>query len=278
MARNVSRGLGLTQPALGFNQPRWAVDTPLPAPLTAQPPLYVLSIAALSAIVPSHADAALLVAALCYGGILVVGCRLAADLYGLAAGWLALPLLLLHRPLYHVAGFAWSEALGILLVLLSLLLLGRAGREGRRTTLFWLGAGLCAGLAFATRYLLLAAVVGAAPLLPRIRRQTMPFVAYALGLVPPVAIVVGRNLALTGTLMGTEPNPSLLGLNANLEAALRTVLGSFFGDAPQALAAMALLTVAAVAVALLALRRELVGFVRGQGVWLLGGWCLACLA
>lgn len=278
VARNVSRGLGLTQPALGFNQPRWPVDAPLPAPLTAQPPLYVLAVAVLGPLVPSHADAALLVAALSYGGILVVGYRLAADLYGPAAGWLALPLLLLHRPLYYVAGFAWSEPLGILPALLSFLFIVRARRGGRRLTWIWLGAGLCAGLAFATRYLLLAAVVGAAAPLLGIRRRGGPLMAYAMGLVPPVALVVGRNLALTGTLMGSRPNPSLLGFDANLSAAIRTVAGSFLGDAPQGLASTVLLLTVAVGVALLATRRELVGGLLNEGAWLLGAWSIAYLA
>ncbi len=277
VARNVSRGLGLTQPALGFNQSRWPVNAALPVPLTAQPPLYPLAVAALGGVLPSHADAALLVAALCYGGILFVGYRLATALYGQAAGRLSLPLLLLHQPLYYVAGFAWSEPLGILLVLLSLLMVVRAQRRGRHSTWMWLGAGLCAGLAFATRYLLLAAVVGAAPLLPGVRRRPASLLAYGAGLAPPVAAVVGRNLILSGSLMGNAANPSLVGMGANLEVTFWTVMGSFLGAAPPRLAAGVLVATVTLSLALLGFRHEL-GAWRSVGTWLPGIFAVAYLA
>ena len=278
VARNVSRGLGLSQPALGFNQPRWPVDAALPAPFTSQPPLYPLTVAALGALLPSHADAALLVAALCYAGVLAVGTALAAQLYGRAAGLLALTLLLLHRPLYYVAGFAWSEPLGILLVLLSLLLALRAQRRPDGSAWFWLASGLCAGLAFATRYLLLAAVVSSRALLLRNRRSLRPLLAYAAGIAVPVLLVMGRNLALTGTLMGSRPNPSLLGLDENLAAAFRNVFGSFFGDMPEGPATLLLVAVVTLGLALLVRRRELAGGLRQPGTWLLGAWSCAYLA
>jgi hypothetical protein len=44
VARNIAEGNGITQPTLGFNQPRINPDDDIPAPLIAQPPLYPLLI------------------------------------------------------------------------------------------------------------------------------------------------------------------------------------------------------------------------------------------
>src|SRR5438105_2159356 len=44
VARNIKAGKGITQPTLGFNQPRISPYDAIPAPLIAHPPLYPLMI------------------------------------------------------------------------------------------------------------------------------------------------------------------------------------------------------------------------------------------
>src|ERR1700753_1246332 len=48
VARHIAGGQGVTQSALGMNQPHFDVDDPIPTPLTHQPPLYPLMVAAVS--------------------------------------------------------------------------------------------------------------------------------------------------------------------------------------------------------------------------------------
>src|SRR4051812_11464315 len=61
VARHIVSGQGVTQATLGFNQPRFSVDDPIPTPLTHQPPLYPLMIASLSQTGLAFTDAALLI-------------------------------------------------------------------------------------------------------------------------------------------------------------------------------------------------------------------------
>jgi 4-amino-4-deoxy-L-arabinose transferase-like glycosyltransferase len=281
VARNIAEGKGITQPALGFNQPHISLEVTLPPPFTSQPPLYPLAVALVGLAVPSHADAALLVSAGCYGLILLIGYRLARRLYGHPEALLGLALLIAHYPLGLVSRFAWSEPLGILLALLSFILLVQSDRSRESLPRLVL-AGLCAGLAFAARYLLLpAAAVGAVALLARPGgRRIRRVAAYAAGATVPAALVLGRNLALTGTLMGARPNPSLKSLGENLREAGRALLGQSFESLTPEVAAPVLAVLVLSATILLAARGRgsLGGVLWHQERWLLVVWSFSYLA
>lgn len=283
VARNLAEGRGLTQPTLGFNQPRIAPDSPIPSPYTAQGPLYPLAIAVMGTVAPSYADAALLVAALGYGLILLLTYLLTREWYGSGAALLATGLLLVYHPVLFVARYAWSEPVGIALVLLSFWLLARSRQATTKEAALLLLAGLAAGLAFATRYLLLvAAIAGALGLIgsrhsraalrrrllfetgtavviePGHRRRALRrLLLFGAGAALPVLPILARNLSLTGALTGAHSLPSQRGLEANLRDAFLSTFGRYLAELPPevqpALLAASLLLV----VLVLARRRQL---------------------
>ncbi len=225
-ARNVAAGRGLAISALGLNEPGVPIAARLPLPLTTYGPLYPLAIAALSHAGIEAADAALLVAALSWLAILLLAWALARRAWGDAAGLLAPALLLMYAPLRDAASTAWSEPLAVSLLLASLLALPLAGRGALPRVLV---SGLCAGLAFATRYAFLPALaLGPVALLVAARPSRRSAGAPAAWLAAAFAVVVPvllRNHAIDGEWF-PPAGPSTVPFGANLAAALRVLLGA----------------------------------------------------
>src|SRR5262249_51929174 len=123
VARHLRGGQGLSTGTLGFNQQHLDVARTLPAPFVSQAPLYPLTIAVFSWSGLEPASAALLVAAVAWWAIVLLGYVLTRRAYGETAARLAVALLVLWPPLRQSAYNAWSETLGVALTLASLLAL-----------------------------------------------------------------------------------------------------------------------------------------------------------
>jgi hypothetical protein len=225
IARNINAGRGIVQNSLGFNQIHFSPTDQIPSPVTSQPPLYPLLIAAVSQFGIPEASASLLVAVFSYALGLLVAYLLARELYnGDPTALLSVSFLLNYYPLALVSSFAWSESVGIAIVLLFMWLLALRHRLKETSlvtsnrTLFV--AGLAAGLAFSTRYGLLPVfLLGILVLLvekdngnQKLRDLTWYVVGFAL----PASAVLVRNYYLSRAFMGGNPNPSSLGPGDNL--------------------------------------------------------------
>ena len=228
VARHVSRGDGLVQTTVGVFQPRLAaLPHDGPVPLLAQAPLFPLLIVAVHALGASFQDAALLLSALGYLLTLGLGTLLARRFYGNGGAQLVLVALLIYAPLAQAGRTALTEALALGLLLGSLALVTAPERHLRAPELA--AAGLLAGLAFATRYALVAWIpLGLLWILWRSRGRALPgAVAYMLGAALPIVPILMRNLALAGELV-PRPLPSDQGWQQNATEAAQALLGSFF--------------------------------------------------
>lgn len=228
VARHVAQGDGLVQTTVGMFQPRLAVlPSDGPVPFVAQAPLFPLLIAALHALGASFQDAALLLSALGYLLTLGLGTLLARRFYGDGGAQLVLVALLVYAPLAQAGRTALTEALALGLLLGSLALVTAPERHLRAPELA--AAGLLAGLAFATRYALVAWIpLGLLWILWRSRGRALPgAVAYVLGAALPVVPILIRNIALAGELI-PRPLPSDQGWQQNTTEAAQALLGNFF--------------------------------------------------
>jgi len=225
VARNIAEGNGITQPTLGFNQPRINPDDDIPAPLIAQPPLYPLLISWGTRIGVSAPISALLVSASGVALIFVLVFKLAAALYGERVALTSIGLLLFYWPLRYIAGFAWSDPVAIALMLFCLLLLVRKSAAGR----FVFTAGFMAGLAFATRYAFFPLLlVGAAFLIisspPARRIKNVCLYGFAFALV--AGSVLGHNFMAKGSLMPPSRRAPA-DLSETIVTAFRSIFDSY---------------------------------------------------
>jgi len=223
VARYITEGHGITQPTLGFSQPRINPDDDIPAPLIAHPPLYPLLISWVSWIGVSAPVSALLVSAGAVALIFILVFQLAAGLYDERVALTSMGLLLFYGPLRYIAGFAWSDPVAIALMLFCLLLLIRKSAAG----IFVFTAGLLAGLAFATRYAFFPLLpVGAAFLIIRSpsawRIRNICFYGFGFALV--ASSVWGHNFIAKGSLM-----PPSQRAPADLSETIATAFQSIFG-------------------------------------------------
>ncbi len=293
VAGNLLAGRGLVQSTLGFNTPDFSPATPIPAPFTTQPPLYPASIALLSVTGVSGADAALLVAVLAYGLVLLFSYLLARILYDEPVAMLVVAALLFYKPLAFVADHAWSETLAVALALLSLWLLVLVMRG--RLSLFAgaLLSGLAGGLAFATRYsfavivVLAVASTGMAALVSRDRKhKTEKFVTgtlYVAGFLLVAGPVLLHNWVTTRALLPSY-NPATTGLVENTGRALETLFGGYaeVGEVLHREVALAVCLAALAALVLLRQRAASGGWLKKtffqRGRYLLIGWSIAYTA
>lgn len=233
IARQFERGHGLAQSTLGFNEPRISTDDEIPVPLTAQAPGFPLLIALLGSLGMPLTTSALLLSALGAAALLALVYAIASSCYPRSAGVVALGVLAVYYPLEYVTIVPFSETVGISFELLGLWLLLRARADARWSLRSWpvamlLGAGLAAGLAFATRYVLSAGlVVGVAFVLLESQRKLRDSALFVVGAGLPVALVLLRNLKLLGSLM-PSPNPSTLGFAEIVRAEFWMLFSGYF--------------------------------------------------
>ena len=199
-ARNLLGGRGLVSSMAELDR-LMAADQGLPVPFTLWAPLYPLAVAAVSAVGMPATAAAFVVSVVGYGGVLLGGFLVARRLAGPAAGALAVGLLAHMPPLSIAAQTAWSETLGLALLLCALWLSLPAAQETdeKRAWTCFIG-GIFAGLAFATRYALFPIViVGPAILLVRYKRQGLRLAFFcAAGSAIPLLPVMVRNFTAAG--------------------------------------------------------------------------------
>jgi Dolichyl-phosphate-mannose-protein mannosyltransferase len=226
VARNITEGDGITQPTLGFNQPRINPDDEIPAPLIAHPPFYPLLISWVSRVGISPAVAALVVSASALALIFLLVFELAAALYGEKVAFASMGLLLFAAPLRYMAGFAWSDPVSIALMLFCLLLLvKKSTAEG-----FVFIAGLVAGLAFATRYAFFPLLpVGAAFLIisspPARRIKNVCLYGFAFALL--ACSVWGHNFVAKGSFMPLSQRAPA-DLSETIATAFQSIFGRYF--------------------------------------------------
>jgi 4-amino-4-deoxy-L-arabinose transferase-like glycosyltransferase len=237
VARNLRRGQGLVQSTLVIARPpRFWDEVRTISPFVSQPPLYPLAIAALGNLAPSFTDAALLVSGLSLAAAVCAGFLLTRELYDEPTAWLAAAALAVAPHLAYVSRWAWSEALGITLVLLTLWLLAWLGKAAVPRTAAWLAlaAGLSAGLAFATRYaFVILAALGIIMMIwttrsrrRRLRDLVVHIILFLCAWALPVALVAGHNLVSINRLLPTAL-PSDKGWLPNLGDAVQGLFGSF---------------------------------------------------
>lgn len=234
VARHIVAGRGINQATLGFNEHRFVLHTSLDAPLTVQPPLYPLLIALFSYVGIPCTTAALFIPLLCYGGILLITYAFIGALYYEAVALISVACLLFFYPLRKIALYAWSEAPGVVFILLSLyILISVTHLRGIHLVLVPV-AGLLAGLAFATRYVFfLVFCVGSIILCTAATSWLTIAVhlgAYTAGFALPSVLVVGRNLRVSGTLMGGGHNPTTVGVGPNIRDTCLTLLGNYLSQ------------------------------------------------
>lgn len=197
-------------------------------PLVGQPPLYSLLIAFGTLLGSEPLEAARLINAASLGLIILVCglwmCRNIGSPVVLVCAAFAV---MAAHPLNHYAAVIRTEPVFILCVLLALMCLGRfLQRQGDWTPLI-LAAG-CSALAALTRYPgVVLMLVGAVLIL---LRREVPFAAnlkravvFGAASSIPLAVLLGRNLAVSGTLVGNQSRPFSSTLSESL-AALPEVL------------------------------------------------------
>ncbi|MCU0223787.1 MAG: glycosyltransferase family 39 protein [Acidobacteria bacterium] len=279
VARNAALGRGLSQSALGYNEPHFPVDGNWPAPFTSQSTLYPLAIAALIRLGIEPVRAGLLVPLLALVAIWAIAWQLACDLWNRETGAVAVGLLTVPVALPGSEGRAWSEPLALALALLALVFQIRAARRLQDGEKLALAAGIAAGAAFATRYIFaLCWLVGLAGWAAHGRRGRAGSIAFTVGFAFVASPVLLRNWNLTGSLLGAGHNNSELSVGGVLGQMAGT-LTSGPGGALLALAALGV-----VALLLVALRhrvgswRAAVRLVPGAEGWLVALWAVTYIA
>jgi hypothetical protein len=229
VADNLLRGRGFVQDSVGLGSRRIPLPLEIPQRFGVHGPAFPILIAGAGLLGFETTDTALFVPVLANGFVLLLAFLLMRSLYDLTVALWTTLLLTVSFPLRRMIGVAWSEPLALAFLLLSLfLLLRRPLAETPRAAI--LAAGLCAGLAFATRYPLGVAFPLGLVLLLRWRDwrgSVLRALDYGIGFTAIGGAVLLRNLLSTGYLTGTERNPSTVGLAENAERAVHVLLGQW---------------------------------------------------
>jgi hypothetical protein len=230
VAANINSGQGISQTTVGFNQPQLMMLEAGPTPFTSQPPLYPLTIALLNRLGISLQNAALLISALGYGVIILLGYILARRNYGSTAAILIAGVLTYYPPMRWVCRFAWSEPLGLTFLLMALWFMTS---KRSKTIHFTFLIGIICGLAFGTRYALAPLfVVGLAYAFVQMEilsRKALRAVVYNLGFLIPAGLVIGHNFTTTGSIMPAT-NPSNLSWFDHFKAAYLSLAGEYLDN------------------------------------------------
>lgn len=285
VARNIAVGRGISQSTLGYNQLYlFSPDSLIPTPLTSTPPLYPLLIALVSLLGLTVANAALVVPVAAFGLVLLLGYLLARETCGKETALVAVACLLIYQPLNFVAGFAWSEMLSVAFLFLSIWLLARMRVSKKQGAMVWIafGAGLAAGLAFATRYALIPLfALGLITIVGEEGWNKLRLALYyVIGFGLPAGLVLAHNWISARVLI-----PAALAsdrdLLSNGQDAAWSILGDYstIGSAgEQAAAAGVILIAGGLTLALQRRLRELPGILVNNGRCLLLFWSAGYLA
>ena len=219
-ARNMAAGMGV----IGYDG----------APLVEQPPLYP---ALLALVGKTHGADPLLFAhivnALLFGLVVYLG-GLLASRYLPSSPVLAVIAelaLVFSIPLFYVAGWVWSEPLFISCVLLGLIFAHSYLAEGNVISLMLLSSSVA--LASLTRYIGVTLILWGALTILILRRDSIARKAahaalFALVSALPLGLWLVRNLAVSGTLVGSRL-PSASALSQNLTLVFDGVLYWYVG-------------------------------------------------
>lgn len=282
IARNIATGRGITQSALGFNQKSFSVYDQIPMPLTTQPPLFPLSIVFFSWFGLPFAEGALLISIISYGLILLVAYRISLNVYDGRTALLSVGFLLLYDPLRKLSSVAYSEPLGMLLLLTSLWMLIEIHRS--RANHLWIPAvaGLASGLTFATRYALLPLFpLGVLFFLLESRRKLRDVSLYVIGFVVPAGLVLARNIFVSGAVMPTR-STSIVGFKSNVLQTIEVISKGYTSLLkPDVQAILLIISLLALGV-LLVVQRKMSAVIQSvyikKGGYLLTLWVLGYLA
>jgi Dolichyl-phosphate-mannose-protein mannosyltransferase len=255
VARHVAAGQGVRQSVLGFDQPVFGVDDPIPTPLTHQPPLFPLTVAALSHTGLSITDAALVISGVCYGFTLLASYFIAARLFGRREALATVLLLALYAPLRDFSRSAFSDPLGLALMLGAYWLLASYGASQPKRPALAAVAGLVAATAVATRYALAPLVVVGAWFVfveasYRVRDAVLFLVAPAL----VAAALVWHNMSILHGSPVPHYLPSTTGYVKNFLGAMGSLV-SEYSDLPSAPLKFAALLAVLAAICFVAVRR-----------------------
>lgn len=206
-ASNLAEGRGLSR-SMAELYVLQENEQSLPLPMTQWGPVYPILIALFMKAGFSAAAVALFLSSIGALGVLIAIYALVKRLFDHTTAVCVLPFILFFPPFSLVAQYAWSETLGVTLLLASWRLLLMQDQVRRRQLIALLAAGIIGGLAFATRFALL-------PLLPfawivlidwkgkplRLREVATYTAGFALIALPTVA----RNVYHSGTIGGAPP-------------------------------------------------------------------------
>lgn len=217
VARNIKEGHGIVQSTLGFNQKNFYEENEIPSQFISQPFLYPLLIYLISESGLSLLNSARLLVIFCHGLVLYLTYRLATMLYEKRVGILSVILLINYKPLALVVMFTLSEPLAYVFLLMSLIVLIDSEKSRGRFFL-WFGAGILAGLAFATRYsfapLLFLGIYYLIKENHEIKAKWQSALLFLAGYALPSGTVIVHNIFVSGHAMGMPlhqwGNPVLL--------------------------------------------------------------------
>jgi hypothetical protein len=240
VARNFVTGRGISQSALGFGRATFTPDDSIPSPFTAHAPAFSMLIALIVASTRVRFETAALALPVVFLGLsLVAAYFISRHSYGESIAWLSTGVLLNYYPLRHVAAAAWSETTTIFFMLCALWLLTRYYQYGGGAARAW-AIGLCAGLAFATRYPMgvIIPIAGVAIVSAGAGRVFRDGAFFLCGVLVSAGPVLLRNVLLTGTLAGAASNPYRTPVTANLSntiAALSECFQPYYLQSPPGL-------------------------------------------
>ena len=236
VARHIASGQGVTQSTLGMNQPHFDVDDPIPTPLTHQPPLYPLVIAAVSQTGLSITDSALLISVVSYAFALLAGYRAVLLLFGEAEALAALLLLALYAPLRNFSDSAFSDLPGTAILLSAFWVLARYAREPEKRARLAFLAGWVTAVGVGTRYALAPLVaIGALFVFIRATNRIRDSILFMVGPGVVGVLLVWRNLTILHGSVMPHYLHSRTGYFSNCLDALRTLVGDYANWGSQSL-------------------------------------------
>ena len=202
------------------------------ATLTAETPLYPLSIAAFMHLGFDAEQAARLIPILCFASLMFPLFFLGKITNDVFTGYVVCLICLVFMRLLWIASYAWTEMLYTFLSVLVILFLTKfaESNEGKNKTLCV--AGLFTALACLTRYigvtlLLVGLIVIVLKNKSRLKKAASQILLFGSISCLPIIPWLYRNIILTSNLQGFAVVPSEVGLLDNINLTVATILGGY---------------------------------------------------